>query len=60
MQKITGISVEHDDQSVFGTDVFADDASEAFDNAMSVLRMEVKTSPGKVTRVWFSYADDDE
>jgi hypothetical protein len=61
VKRIVGVAVEHDGQSVFGTPIPTDLSEEhALQKALMVIHGEVRTAPGKVTRVWFDYEDDDE
>lgn len=60
MEKITAVSVEHDGQSVFSHDIPVSSPDLALALALQRIRFEIQTAPGKVTRVWFTYASDEE
>lgn len=60
MDRIVGISVEHDNQSTFGWEINADTPPLSLALALQRIRFEIETSPGKVTRVWFTYDTDEE
>jgi hypothetical protein len=60
MRKITNVNVEHDGQAWFGTDINVDDPTWALDQALIVIRNEALSSPGKVTRVEFTYEGDED
>lgn len=51
---IVGVEVEHDGRSWFGTDVTG------LDDALDVIRRECLTAPGRVTRIEFTYDDDED
>lgn len=59
MEKITAVSVEHDNQSVFSHEIYTKTEYLSLALAMQRIRHEIETAPGKVTRVWFTYASDE-
>jgi hypothetical protein len=60
VDRITEVSVEHDGQAVFDHTIHAETPPLALSLAMQRIRHEIETSPGKVTRVWFTYDTDEE
>jgi hypothetical protein len=59
MEKIIAVSVEHNNQSSFGWEIDTTTPELALSLAMQRIRFEIETSPGKVTRVWFTYEGDE-
>ena len=61
MRKITNVSVEHDGQSWFGTSIDPKHpAPAALTVALEIIRHEIETAPGQVTRVEFTYEGDED
>ena len=61
MDRIVGVNVEHNGQSWFGTEISGSlTAPHALQQALLVAYHEAMSSPGRVTRIEFTYEGDDD